>query len=613
MKIFDHNTAKRISPWKFFYRNKDGSYNIFGIQQLDYMKLFKKFDHIYGPQESYKLDHIAFTVLEEKKLSYDEEGSLHNLYEVDHDKYILYNIKDVQLVDKLDEKLELIELAIALSYSAGVNYQDSFGTVKLWDNIIYRYVEKKGLVIPPMTYSPRESFGGAYVKQPITGLKEYIVSFDVNSMYPNIIVQYNMSPETLILDLEDVPSGVDFFLNEDYPLKNLKKDHAIAVNGSSYRKDVKGIIPEIVEEIYDERKTIKKKMLDMKKNGGSEHEINKLKNQQMILKIQLNSLYGAMGNNFFRYYRLQIAEGITTTGQYIIRTAEKALNKEMNRICKLNEMIDHVIAMDTDSCYVCMSPIIEKIKPKNPVKFLSKISSDYFEPFLIKEFAKAAEKTNAYVNRMEMGREVIASKGFWTGKKRYVLNVIDDEGVVYDEPKLKIMGFEAIKSSTPNAIRQWFKEAFKICLEKDEETLIEFISKIKKDFHKLAPEDISSPRGVTDMQKYQDTNSIYKKGTPIHVRASLLYNHLVRSKNLTNVYEVIKSGEKIKFCYLKLPNPIGENVIGYPKYLPKEFDLHEFIDYNLQLDKAFIHPIEDIAKSIGWNIVHKNKITSFFS
>jgi len=597
-------------------------YDIPGIQTLDYMELFQKFGYTYGPQESYALNHIAYVVLGEKKLSYEESGSLKNLYKDDYQKYIDYNMKDVALVDRLEEKLGLITLAITMAYKGGVNYQDTFGVTAIWESIICRRLHQNK-IITPLTQqfddyqiigatetskkhpSPafreegkQHNIAGGYVKDPIAGKYEWVVSFDLNSLYPNIIVQNNMSPET-IMDHIDDPKGFVRAANETY-----------------YRKDFQGVLPQIIEEYYDERVLVKKMMLDAKSQAQKDYttqldkEISNLENRQMAIKILLNSLYGALANKHFLYFRPALAEGVTLTGQKAIKWAEKTMNNELNKLLKTDE--DYVIAIDTDSLYVNFGPLIEKFTPKNAVLFLDQICKEHFEPAIAKAYEEFYRMHNAYKNRMVMAREAISDVGIWTAKKRYILNVHNNEGVQYSEPKLKIMGIEAIKSSTPEVVRNKFKEAFKLIISGTEDETQRFIADFKAQFRNLEPEQIAFPRGVTNITDWHDRKTIFKKSCPIHVRGSLLHNYHLKQNKLTNKYELITNGDRIKFVYLRLPNPIKQNVISFKDVLPRELKLQNYINYDLQFEKTFIEPLNLILNPIGWSAEEQATLEDFF-
>ena len=624
-KVFGEDTIKQLSPWNMVqYRQvavkgkQLDAYDISGIAQLDYIDLFQKFGYSYGAQESYKLDHIASVVLGENKLSYEEYGSLHTLYKENHQKFIDYNIKDVELIERLEEKMGLIALAMTMAYKAGVNYSDTFGTTSIWDSIIYRDLNKQKIAPPPSEEKYKTSYPGGYVKDPHVGMHDWVVSFDLNSLYPNIIVEWNMSPETIVnndnrvLDPDKCLNGAT----------NERPEYTLAANGVYFKKDQQGIVPKIIVDYYSERKVIKQKMLDAKqqlekadKNNRTEiirieRDIARYENQQMAIKILMNSLYGALGNKYFRYFDLRVAEAITLTGQTVIRWAEKHMNEFMSKI--VGKQDDYVIAIDTDSVYVNFGPLVNKFIKENPVDTIHKICNEQFEPMLAQCYDKLHKQFTTYIPRMEMGREVIADRGIWTAKKRYILNVHDNEGVRYAEPKLKIMGIEAIKSSTPAACRDALKALFKVIVSGSEANTQNAIQAFKQHFLSLPAEEISFPRGVSSISKWTNRETVYKKGTPIHVRGAILYNKQVKDKALDKRFEKIQNGEKIKFCYLKMPNPIKENVIAFPTFLPEEFGLNRYVDYEKQFQKTFIDPIEPIVEAIGWTVEEKNTLEDFF-
>jgi DNA polymerase elongation subunit (family B) len=606
--------VNRFSPWNMVERRDvmmhnrlNITYDIKGISTMDYMELFKKFGYSYGAQESYKLDHIAYVVLGERKLSYEEYGNLQTLYKENYQLYVDYNIKDVLLVERIDEKMDLITLALTMSYKAGVNYSDTFGTTAIWDSIIYRELNKEKIAVPSNTPKPKSPYPGGYVKEPQVGAHDWVVSFDLKSLYPNLIVQYNMSPETLNNTGEGrFIGGVKHYMDNDVDPRAKEMDVAVAINGSCYSKNKQGFLPKIIVDYSSERNAVKKEMLarsqdyQKTKTVELEREINQLENRQMALKILLNSLYGALGNKYFRYFDMRMAEAITLSGQLTIQWAERCINLEMNRILQTSNR-DYVIAIDTDSLYVNFGPFVNKLKPKDPVKALSNICEEHIAPLLERSYDVLYNRMNAFNNRMVMEREVIADRGIWTAKKRYILNVHNSEGVQYTEPKMKIMGIEAIKSSTPEVVRDKFKAAFKMMLTGDRRGTQEFIANFKKEFKQLAPEKVAFPRGVSELDKWSRRKGIYAKGTPIHVRGSLLYNYHLKINGMSASYESIKAGEKIKFCYLKTPNPIRENIIAFPEYMPEELKLHSFIDYDLQFQKAFLDPLEPILTAIGWS------------
>jgi DNA polymerase elongation subunit (family B) len=627
-RIVGEKEARRLSPWGNIRRKElviqgreQISYEIAGVSVIDYLDLYKKFT--YTNQESYRLDHIAFVELGQKKLDHSEFDTFREFYTKDWQKFVDYNIKDVELVDQLEDKMKLIELCLTMAYDAKVNYNDVFFQVRTWDAIIYNYLKKRNIVIPPKDKSSKdEKYAGAYVKEPIPGIYDWVVSFDLNSLYPHLIMQYNISPETL-LEEKHPQATVDRILKEEINFE-LYKDYAVCANGAMYRKDVKGFLPELMEKMYGDRVIFKKKMIEAKKEYQKtptkelEKEIARCNNIQMAKKISLNSAYGAIGNQYFRYYKLANAEAITLSGQVSIRWIESKVNKYLNKVLK-TEDIDYVIASDTDSIYLNMGPLVKTVYQgrettnEKVVSFLDKLCKMELEPYIEGSYKELAEYVNAYEQKMQMKRENIADRGIWTAKKRYILNVWDSEGVRYEQPKLKIMGLEAVKSSTPAPCRQMIKDALKLIMTKTEDDMINYIEKSRKDFSNFSVEEISFPRTVSDVVKHKAHATIYGKGTPIHVRGALLYNHLIKEKKLDKKYAAIQNGEKIKFCYLKLPNPIRENVISYIQEFPKELGLDKYIDYELQFNKAFLEPMRVILDAIGWKVEKTITLESFFS
>jgi DNA polymerase elongation subunit (family B) len=567
------------------------------------------------------LDHIANVELGQKKLDHSEFNTFKDFYTQGWQKFVEYNIIDVELVDRLEDKMKLIELAIVMAYDAKANYADVFSQVRMWDTIIYNYLKKRNIVIPPKERSDKtEKYAGAYVKEPIPGKYDWVVSFDLNSLYPHLIMQYNISPETLV-DARHPTVTVDRILSEDEVIEG---EYAVCANGAQYRKDVRGFLPELMEKIYEDRTIYKKKMLEAKqqyekrKTKTLEKEIARCNNIQMARKIQLNSAYGAIGNQYFRYYKLANAEAITLSGQVSIRWIEDRMNRYLNKILK-TEDVDYVIASDTDSIYLNLGPLVETVYKgreatnQGIVSFLNKICEVEFEKYIESSYEALATYVNAYDQKMFMKRENIAERGIWTAKKRYILNVWDSEGVRYEEPKLKMMGIEAVKSSTPAPCRKMIKDALKLMMNGTEEDVIDFIDKSRKEFKSLPPEDISFPRTVSDVKKYYSYTTIYVKGTPIHCRGALLFNHYVNKKKLTNKYSLIQNGEKIKFCYLKKPNIIQENVISFIQDFPKELDLEKYVDYDLQFEKSFVEPLKAILDAIGWNVEKTVNLELFFT
>tara|TARA_B100001094_G_scaffold43502_1_gene38245 strand:+ start:923 stop:3418 length:2496 start_codon:yes stop_codon:yes gene_type:complete len=628
-RVLGEKETKRLSPWKIIKEktitkmNREHSvYDLVGIATLDYYELYKTFTYV--NQESYRLDHIAHVELGDTKLSYDEFDSMAEFYKKDFQKFMEYNVKDVELVQRLEDKLKLLELSVALAYSAKVNFMDVFSQVRTWDCIIYHYLNEHNIVIPQKKISTKDSqYAGAYVKDPITGIHDWIISLDLNSLYPHLIMQYNISPETKTDFGKDHTITPDTILKGTYPTET---QYSLAANGTRYTKDYQGFLPALMEKMYKERKMYKKKMIECQKrqqagDSGLENQISKFNNFQMVRKIQLNSAYGAIGNQYFRYFDVEMAEAITLSGQLSIRWIADKLNEFLNDTVGTKDY-DYVVASDTDSVYLRLGNLVDKVcngKSKSEVVgFLDKSAEEIILPFIKDKYDELASIMNAYDNKMVMDRECIADKGVWTAKKRYMMNVHDSEGIRYEEPKMKIMGIETTRSSTPNIVRQELKKAIKLVLTSDEESIIDFIEKFKVKFHECDPEEIAFPRGVNGLDRYYDSSNIYKKSTPIAVKGALIYNHYLKTHSLDRKYHTINEGEKIKFIYLKTPNPLGgaygtDHVVSFPNSIPKEFGLEDYIDYEKQFNTSFLDPLRTILDTVGWKHETTSTLEGFFT
>ena len=612
-RVLGEKWQKSLSPWNkvnmrevYIQGRRNLAYDILGVSILDYLDLYRKFT--YTNQESYRLEHIATVELGEGKLDHSEFENFKDFYTEHWQKFVEYNIKDVDLVDRLEKKMKLLELAVTMAYDAKVNFEDVYSQVRMWDTLIYNYLKERKICVPPRQESKKDDkYAGAYVKEPIPGLYDWVVSFDLNSLYPHLIMEYNISPETLVPTR--YPSiSVDKILNGEI---DIDSDYCVAANGAQYRRDIQGFLPEMMQKIYDERTIYKKKMLiaksDYENTGDKElqADISAFNNIQMARKIQLNSAYGAIGNQYFRYYSLANAEAITLSGQLSIRWIENKMNSYINKILKTKE-VDYVIASDTDSIYLNLGSLVETVfkgrekSDKSVLRFLEKVCDVEFEKYIQNSYEALATTVNAYDQKMFMKRENIANKGIWTAKKRYILNVWNSEGVQYAEPKLKMMGIEAVKSSTPAACRTAIKDALKVIMNGTESDVQEFVGNFRKKFETMPPEDIAFPRGCNGVGKFSNPATIYSKGTPIHVRGALLYNFHAKKNKVTHKYPLIQEGEKVKFLYLRRPNKINENVISFFQTLPKEFGLDKYIDFDIQFQKSFLDPLQVIMDTINW-------------
>ena len=627
-RLFGEKEMRQMSPWGMVKREEmeikgrtQILYNMFGINVLDYMDLYKKFT--YTNQESYRLDHIANVELGQKKLDHSEYENFKDFYTKDWQKFIDYNIKDVELVTRLEDKMKLIELAIALAYDAKVNLKDVYYQVRMWDTLIYNFLSERNVVVPPAKRSNKdEKYAGAYVKEPIPGKYDWVVSFDLNSLYPHLIMQYNISPETLC-ESRHPSASVERILGNSC---EIDPRYATCANGAQYRKDVHGFLPEMMKKIYDERVQSKKLMLMAKQeyekapSNELEKAISKYNNIQMARKIQLNSAYGAIGNQYFRYYNLINAEAITLSGQVSIRWIENKVNGYLNKLLNTNEK-DYVIASDTDSIYLSLDKLVttvygdQEVSQEKVVNFLDKACKEKIEPFIDKSYQELAEYSNAYEQKMFMKRENIAARGIWTAKKRYILNVWDSEGVRYNQPKLKMMGIEAVKSSTPAPCRTAIKDALNIMMSGEQDELVKFIDDFRNKFNSLPPEDIAFPRSVNGLSKFRSDTNVYSKGCPLHVRGTLLYNFYVSQKKLENKYPLVQEGEKIKYIFLKVDrtNPINENVLSFLNTFPRELGLEHCLDRKAQFQKSFLDPLQIITKVIGWETKKTSTLEFLFT
>ena len=617
--------ANKMSPWgvinerkTFIKGNEEIHYDIHGISQLDYLQLYKKFT--YSKQESYRLDYIAEQELGDKKKE-NPGDSFKDFYTNHWQEFVEYNIQDVELVDRMEDKMRLIELCLTMAYNAKINYEDVFSQVRMWDAIIYNHLRERKIVIPAKGFSSKaEQFEGAYVKDPIVGQHKWLASFDLNSLYPHLIMQYNISPETLTS--EKIPCNVEKLLTQEVDTSYAhRRDLSMTANGWCYRKDVKGFMPELMEKMYKDRSKFKKQMLGIEQEYQNDKtkvnllkEISRLNNLQMAMKIALNSAYGAMGNQYFRYFDIRMAEGITTSGQLSIRWMANKLNVFMNNTLKTTD-VDYIVAIDTDSIYLTLETLIERVcvgkTTEQKIKTMDKICEEVLQPFIDSGYQELAKYMNAYSQKMVMKREVLADKAIWTAKKRYILNVHNSEGVQFAKPKLKVMGLEMVKSSTPAVIRSKLKEFIMVILEGSQENLHKFVGEFRKEFNKLPVEEIAFPRGVNGMNTYKGS-PIYSKGTPIHVRGSLLFNHHCKRLGLEKKYQAIKDGDKIKFVYVKKPNPFQEDVIAFPQELPKEFGIHSYVDYDLQFEKVFLDALQTVIEPMGWKTEEQSSLEDFF-
>jgi DNA polymerase elongation subunit (family B) len=615
-KILGIEYAKKLSPWEQINKKtvtiknkKVEVVTLKGIQVLDYKDLYQKF--ILDKKESYSLDFIAQEELGVGKLSYDEYDSIFEFAEKDPLKFLQYNRIDCERVLQLDLKLNLLDLIIQMGYQAKTNFQDIYATVLPWDIIIHNYLLDKGIVVDPAPHNEEEDVEGGYVQEPIKGLHEWVVSFDLDSLYPSLIIQYNISPETFQGMKRDMPEIEDIlegrFQNET--------TFSVAANGAMFLKEKRGIFAELMATRFDKRKSIKARMKEVEKEYEKLKDVNlnslisSLDNAQKAAKLQMNAFYGMLLNAGCRWNKREFGQAITLSGQMTVKWAGKNLDIWLNSLLNSTSRV-FTVYIDTDSCYLNLSELVKRKYPnktkEETVEWLDKFAQSEIQPFLKKTYTELFDMMGCIEFRTNMKRENICDRVIFSAKKKYVLNIWDSEGVRYEKPKLKVVGLQAIRSDTPKVCRDAIKKAMSIILNESESKLQDYVESFKQEYLKMGFEQIGKPTGVSGISEY----SLGGKSIPIHVRASLQYNDFITKNNLTDDYQIVYNGDKIKYCYMRDNNPIGSNVIGSPSKLPEIFN--QYLDKELQFEKTFFNPVESITKLINWQPKKVADLTAFF-
>jgi DNA polymerase elongation subunit (family B) len=677
-KVCGEGQKKKLSPWNMVNRNsiKTGwgeeqtVYEYFGTQMLDYKQLFEK--HAYMNPDDTKLDTVARLILGEGKVDYADEGNLNTLYIRNYQKAVEYNVIDVDLIVQMNAKKRFFELTYILAYLCKANYQDTLGTVRPWSSLTYSMLVNRGQR-PKIksVYEGDVSFGGGFVREIKGGRFKWVVSCDLNSLYPHLIQQYNLGAETIVepedlpLEIRNIPNfTLDDLVNKRVDLSALKKYNlCMTANRAFFRRGKRSIFNEKTREIYDTRKKVKKQMLAFEqeevnlnaKIGDRDPtpeemmvleelaiKISTYDVHQHSLKILMNSLFGAIGNKWFReFFDIRVAEGITLSGKLSILWIARKLDEYMNKVLKLGEVehkIHHTnrpaattlevvsgtnfaIYQDTDSCYLDMSKLVDKLfteeqqktEVEKIVNFLDKLFAEKIEPYIDSCYQELAEYVNADDQRMFMKREVIATSAIWSAKKRYTMLVADSEGVRYF-PDLyhKTVGLDAVKASSPKHCRNWMLEAYKIALQGTESELQDFCLEKKKEFMALPVERVATPSGVNGLEKYFDPNNIYTKGAPKHVKAALYHNYIIQKNKIPGIAK-IQSGDKIKFVELRQPNPYGCECIAFQGKLPPEFKLEKYINYESNFERSFTSLLDNLLKSINWSSTRQASVMDWFS
>jgi DNA polymerase elongation subunit (family B) len=632
--IIGQEEADKLSPWnhceRYTFFDKMGrecqAVRIHGIATLDYMQLYLKFT--YHKQEQYSLGYIGKVELDIDKVDYKSLGyvNLEDLYLRNHQLFVEYNIHDVRIVVKLDEKMDFISQALAIAYDAHVNFEDAVTSVLLWEVIILNYFNSNKVAMPPRKRAHKgAAIAGAYVKDPVPGKYDWFASFDLDSLYPHIIMQWNISPEMFVERAYNCTP--DEWLNPmraQYWIDEAKKNnYAIAGSGSKFLREKQGFLPFLMQHYYDGRKKNKMLMLEFKQKSADDPSNTEFKrkqiqynNIQMAMKIILNSAYGALSNQWFLFYNDDLAEAVTLSGQVVIQWAARNLNDFLNNLLKTNGR-DYVVASDTDSLYLHLEEIVKMFLKQKPdastediVNMLDSFCEKKIQPEIKRIYNELCDMMNGFEMKMRMKRESIAERGIWTGGKRYIMLVWDDEGVRYKKAKFKMVGIEAVRSSTPTVCRIAIQEAAEVLITLDEEKFIDYIEQFEKKFNNASYPDIARNSSVKDLQKYSSGDA---KSVPSHVAGALAYNAMIKQKGIDNIYPLIRDGDKVKFLQLKSPNPTFGKWIAFPNgELPKELGLDVYVDRQAHYKIGFLQPMTTLATAAGLRVERSYSLSDFF-
>lgn len=626
-ELFGWQTALCLSPWKRIRRREHkefvgGEYKTYvdwiieGIANLDYMRVYKKF--AIGQRDSYSLNNISYYELGETKVDTSHYRNLDELWEANPQLYIKYNIHDTRLVHNLEKKLKYIERSIVVAYDAKVNYEDALSSVLLWECICLNKLIPKNIVMPLPKKAERAELKGAFVKDPQVGMFEWVVSFDLTSLYPHIMIGWNISPETLrgVLDLDD-----EKILAGRFNAQTLKdKNYGLAGNGALYDNSIRGFLADVIEEQFALRKSYKNKMLELEreyertKDKSLKDEITKYDNYQYGKKIQLNSCYGAVANPFFKFYNIDNARAVTYTGQAVIKFIADRINKFLN--AKFHTDTDYIIASDTDSVYIKLGNFVLSSGLTDRTEIIDALDAFCNGELanLIKEsFVEFTGNLNAYKNALHMKRESICEKALWRKKKNYAAWVWDQEGVRFKTPKLKITGLEAVRSNTPEICRKKIKQGLELMFSDGEDAVQKMIAEFREEYMNLPLFEIGRPTSVKDYTKYEDKNFTWKPKAPKAVKAAILYNKFLADKNLHSKYRKFHNGDKIKYLHLVKFNPLQQEVIGAPDgAFPEELAIDAYVDRQDMFETTFLNPMKSLLDLAGWSTQKQHSIEDFF-
>ena len=644
VNVLGVSVANLLSPIsQVFYNEFKMRYVIAGVSCLDYLSLYRKFS--FSQQSSYRLDYIGEVEVGMKKVSY--EGTLNDLYENDLQTFIDYNIRDVKILVELDKKLNLIEISRGIAHLGHIPYEEVFMSSRYLEGAILVYLKKLGIVAPNKPPRPKkfldDKFAGAYVQSPQAGKHDWVYDLDITSMYPSVIRSLNISPETKLGKVEgwDAEEFLKKGLTKTYTMNNNKEKEigkftngelenylitnkiSIASNGVMYRTDKQGLIPALLTKWFNERVEMRKLVKKYNEEGNKELE-DYFDRRQYIQKIILNSLYGVLGLSVFRFYDLDNAEATTLTGQALIKFSKKITNHFYNK--ELGDNDDYVIYIDTDSIFASAIPLIKKRFPKDKLS----------EAMMTQRILEVCGEVQDYLNQsynyfakkflnldehvFDIKQEVIAKSGLFITKKRYGLRIINDAGRKVN--KIHVKGLDTVRSNFAVAMKDLLSKVLEdILANVPKEKIDERISIFKRNMNSLHFDVMANPIGVKGIGKYEvkvedSAFSVYKKGTPVHVKSAINYNSLLDYWYEGRKYEKITNGSKIKWVYLK-NNEFGFDTIGYKGYEdpPQILDLIKtHIDHERMFQQAMSKKIGMFYKAMKWEKVVDNRksIERFF-
>lgn len=645
-------------------------YKIAGVSQLDYMILYKKYS--INDRPMYNLEFISNEELKKGKVKYD--GSLDDLYENDINKYIEYNVNDVDLVKELEQKLHYIEIAIGMCHKGHITYDSVFHQSKIIEGAFLTYFKHNKIVAINKSEHDREHFAGAFVKDPHQGRHKWVYSCDLTSLYPSIIRTLNISPETKFGKIIKVnPIGGDVTIETvkgdireipEVKFEELMKKGNLRKSSSGvlYRSDKKGFIPTIIEKWFNERKEYKK--LNKKLKDEGETELAKQYDiKQYVTKILLNSVYGVLGLSSFRFYDKDNALSVTSTGQEIIKYSETTINRAY-AVLGAESGKDYMIYGDTDSVYASALPLVKgKVIDDNSMFYITRVVANTITKLLNSELERfTKEQLNSDEGYLSFNQEAICYSALWSKKKKYAMYILEKEGFVEDisgktvpsgfkmpspsietlkqlkdwinggttvgttggisfdnvKPKLKVKGLDTVKSDFPNYFKEILKDILiDILSYKEQNEIHEKIVNFRNDIDNQDILDIAIPKGVKDIDKYYDEkHKTHKKGAPIHVKSAINYNNFLDRYNLTGTYRQILSGEKIKFVHLK-KNEFDFDTIGFKDdIIPKELItfIEKYIDRKSIFQSVLFNKLQDFWSILGWEdlVLVENKLEKFF-